>query len=138
MEDERNSKPSKKNKNKIEELKIIEFLESLCDPTKESGEWLKRLDIVETKNGKKRFLSLDEPGGQTLLTYNDTREEINNLFIGIAKCGNECTTIAKSCYNLLEEEVDRDDLISLIWKNKFTKTELVVDDILMTKVIMYK
>lgn len=64
MEEERNSNPRKKNKNKIEELKIIEFLESLCDPTKDGGEWLKRLDIVESKKGKKRYLSLDEPGGQ--------------------------------------------------------------------------
>lgn len=67
MEEERNSKPSNKNKNKIEELKIIEILDSLCDPAKDNGEWLRRLDIVESKQGKKRFLSLDEPGGWIFL-----------------------------------------------------------------------
>ena len=67
VEEERNSKPSNKNKNKIEELKIIEFLESLCDPGKDNGEWLRRQDIVESKQGKKRYLSLDEPGGHIFL-----------------------------------------------------------------------
>ena len=67
MEEERNSKPSNKNKNKIEELKIIEILDSLCDPAKDNGEWLRSLDIVESKQGKKRFLSLDEPGGWIFL-----------------------------------------------------------------------
>jgi len=82
-------------------------MDAICNPTSGSGEWIKRIDITKIDKGNKNFrLALVEPGG-------------------ISKCGSECLTIAKSCENLLDDDIDRDELLSLLWKNKSTKTDLV-------------
>lgn len=45
----------------------------------------------------------------------------------MSKCKEECVTIAKSCENLFENEIeDRDDLSAILWKNKMSADELQV------------
>ena len=57
---ERDSKPRKKN---VDELRIMDLMEAVCKPKNETGEWIRKLDIVESKKEKKPFLKLVEPGG---------------------------------------------------------------------------
>lgn len=92
----------------LDELNIVEIIESISNPSKESGEWIKKLDIIEATVKDKNYLSIIEPGGS-------------------AKCLNECTTIAQSSQNLLQNEIDADDLSALLWKNKESPATLKVD-----------
>lgn len=94
-------------KGKLDEVDIVVLIESLCDPKSLTGEWIRKIDIVESLIKEKKFLSLIEPGG-------------------MMKCGNECATIASSCSKLFQEEIDADDLSALLWKNKITADELKV------------
>ena len=80
---------------RINEARIEEVLENVCQPEAEIGKWIRHLDIVE----KQKFLQLESPGG-------------------ISKCENECTTISKSCELLIKEEFEMDDIILFVWKNK--------------------
>lgn len=100
---------AKKNNPKgiVDELEIVEIIESITNPTKEGGKWIRKLDIIETTVKDKNFLSIVEPGG-------------------IAKCQNECATIAQSSQILLQDEIDADELSALIWKNKETINTLKV------------
>lgn len=92
----------------LDELNIVEIIESISNPTKESGEWIKKLDIIEATVKDKNYLSIIEPGGS-------------------AKCLNECSTISQSSQNLLQDEIDADELSALLWKNKETPTTLKVN-----------
>lgn len=92
---------------KIDELQISEIIESLAAPDTEAGEWMRQIDIIEATIKDRRYLSLVEPGGTS-------------------KCKNECTTIVKSCQDLLNEEIDIDELTSLLWKNKTSLKDLKV------------
>ena len=98
---------STKPKGKLDELEIIEIIEGISNPGTEAGEWMRRIDIFQTTVKDKEFLSLIEPGGT-------------------AKCLNECNTIAKSCQDLLGEQVDIDELASVLWKNKTPVADLKV------------
>jgi hypothetical protein len=98
---------SNKPKRAIDELEILEIIESVSNPANVTGEWMRRIDIIEATVKDKRYLSFIEPGGTS-------------------KCRNECHTIAKSCQVLLHEEVDADELSSLLWKNKAPLAELKV------------
>eukprot|EP01032_Pedospumella_encystans_P021382 gene21382-24256_t len=92
-------------KNKLDEVDIVVLIESICNPASTTGEWIRKIDIIESTLKDKRVLSLIEPGG-------------------LANCGNECATIAKSCQNLLHEEIDADELSALLWKNKSSLDEV--------------
>lgn len=94
-------------KGKLSEVDIVVLIEAICDPLSPTGEWIRKIDVIESTLKDKQFLALIEPGGK-------------------AKCGNECATLAKSCRNLFQEEIDADDLSALLWKNKVTPTELKV------------
>jgi hypothetical protein len=96
-------------KRRISESAIEDMLEGLCLPEQPSGYWIRRLDIVEGKEGKNVYLSLAEPGGMT-------------------KCKNECATIAKSCEKLLQEEQELDDLLFFIWEKTKNDNELPTRD----------
>lgn len=96
-----------KPKGVVDELQIVEIIESIANPAKESGEWVRKLDIIESTVKDKNFLSIIEPGG-------------------IAKCLDECTTIAQSAQSLLQEEIDADDLSAILWKNKDSPSALKV------------
>lgn len=88
-------------KTPLEEVKVLEVIENICKPTKDNGAWIRKLDISETTNNKKKYLSIVEPGG-------------------VAKCQSECLTIAKSCEDLFENDLDMDDLSALLWKKSMT------------------
>mmetsp|Transcript_31686 Transcript_31686/g.34644 ORF Transcript_31686/g.34644 Transcript_31686/m.34644 type:complete len:265 (+) Transcript_31686:65-859(+) len=88
-------------KTPLEEVKILEVIENICKPAKDNGAWIRKLDISETTNSKKKYLSIVEPGG-------------------VAKCQSECLTIAKSCEDLFENDLDMDDLSALLWKKSMT------------------
>jgi hypothetical protein len=84
---------------KLDEIDIVELFEKICNPEIKEGLWIRKIDIVETSSGKTSYLTLTEPGGSS-------------------KCGRECRTIAKSCHDLFEEDVDVHELSALLWKNK--------------------
>lgn len=86
---------------KIDELKINDIIDGICNADGKQGVWIRKLDVVETSIDGKNYLSLSEPGG-------------------VAKCGKECETIVKSCEKLFQDEFDRDELSALLWKNKGT------------------
>lgn len=88
---------------KVAEFEVIEIMENICKPTNQTGHWMRKIDIIETAqkdpktNSDKRYLSFTHPGG-------------------VSKCNSECVTIAKSCSDLLENEIDADDLSVLLYK----------------------
>jgi hypothetical protein len=83
---------------KLDENHIVEVLDNICDPEGTEGSWIRYYDIVEEKENGRRYLELETPGG-------------------MGKCKKECHTIARSCYDLFEEEIDRDDLSPVLWRN---------------------
>jgi hypothetical protein len=101
---EENKQQFKKSNKPIEEVKILEIIENLCKPTNETGSWIRTLDIQEQVTDKKKYLHLVEPGGYS-------------------KCKTECLTIAKSCENLFEKELDIDDVSAMLWKKSLTVDE---------------
>ena len=44
---------------------------------------------------------------------------------GASKCEHECKTIKKSCIDLIDEDVDRDDVSALLWKGKLSNEEMI-------------
>lgn len=91
----RDAAPNKK----LDEITVIEIMESVCNPKNESAAWLKKIDIVNSLSKGKKYIVLEEQEGQ-------------------AKCKNECTTIAKSCSNLLDDDIDADELAALLYLNR--------------------
>ena len=87
---------------KLTEMAIFEIIDKICAPDGAGGLWIRTLDITERREGGRRYLSLEKPGG-------------------MSTCGKECGTIEKSCHDLFDEDIDRDELAVLLWKNK-TKT----------------
>ena len=83
---------------KLDENHIVEVLDNICDPEGTEGSWIRYYDIVEEKENGRRYLELETPGG-------------------MGKCKKECHTIARSCWDLFEEEIDRDDLSPVLWRN---------------------
>ena len=68
---------AKHSKGKIEEGRIHEIMDTVCKQDLPAGQWIRQIDIVETKkDGGARLLSLETPGG-------------------MSKCGEECATIGK-------------------------------------------
>jgi hypothetical protein len=96
---------------KMEEFEVIEIMENVCKPTNETGYWIRKIDIAESiqkdpkTNTDKRFLSFTYPQG-------------------ISKCNSECVTIAKSCTDLLDNEIDPDDLSVFLYKKRPTADDL--------------
>lgn len=90
---------------KLDEVDIVERLDELCNPTNETGSWIRYQDIAEDKlAGGNRHLRLIEPGGKS-------------------KCKEECTTIAKSCEVMFEDDIDRDDISAMLWRNKIKSVD---------------
>jgi hypothetical protein len=48
---------------KLEEIKILDIIESVCDPKHEYGMWLKSVDVVQASTASGKYLELTEPGG---------------------------------------------------------------------------
>lgn len=102
-------KAATKPNRRISESAIEAMLQGACDPEKKTGYWIRKLDIIEGKEGKNVYLSLTEPGGMT-------------------KCKNECATIAKSCDQLLEDELEFDELLFFIWQRTKNNNDLPTRD----------
>lgn len=85
-------------KKKLEEIEVENVIEDICKPDSEYGSWIRKIDIVPSKEKGNTYLKLEEPGG-------------------VSKCKNECETIAKSCKNLIDEEIDVDNLSGLLFKD---------------------
>ena len=84
-------------KKKLEEIEVENVIEGICKPDGVYGSWIRAIDIVPVKEKGNTYLKLEEPGGSS-------------------KCKNECETIAKSCKNLIDEEIDVDYLSSLLFR----------------------
>lgn len=91
----------------LNEMQITEIIEDLLSTVTERGEWMRRIDIIEATVKDKRYLSLVEPGGTST-------------------CKNECASIAKSCQSLMNEEIDVDNLSTMLWKNKSSLSDVKV------------
>lgn len=89
---------------KLNEMAIFDIIDKICAPDSSGGLWIRTLDITEHKEGGRRYLSLEKPGG-------------------MSTCGKECGTIEKSCIDLLDEDIDRDELAVLLYKNKINSLE---------------
>ena len=83
---------------KLDENQIVDVMDSICDPDSPEGGWIRAIDVVEEKQSGRRFLEFETPGG-------------------MGKCQKECRTIARSCNDLLEEDLDRDELSPILYKN---------------------
>lgn len=95
-------------KSKSKESEIADFLESMCLPSKPDGAWLRELDIQEEKVADGIQLFVARPGG-------------------VAMCNNECTTVARSCDTLMNEELDLDDISAFLWKGRKTLDAAAVE-----------
>ena len=85
---------------KLKEEAIMEVIDKVCDVETENGIWMRMLNIEEYKYNSRRYLRLTEPGG-------------------MSTCGRECGTIEKSCNNLFDDEIDRDELTVFIYQNNY-------------------
>ena len=89
---------------KLNEMTIFEIIDKVCTPDESGGLWMRAYDIVERKQNGRRYLSLEAPGG-------------------MSTCGRECGTIEKSCIDLFDEDIDRDELAVLLWKDEIESLE---------------
>jgi hypothetical protein len=103
VEKTRNEAPYKK----IGEETIQDLILASCSPDDIGGEWIRKVDIVNTKKETGTFLDLQTPGG-------------------VSKCGAECKSIVSSCDSLLKDEIDPDELSAILWKNKLSKQQIKV------------
>lgn len=101
--DERSKAPYKK----LDEDNIQTIMEGLCKPDTPYGKWIRTLDIVPESVNKKTMLRLTSPGG-------------------LSKCKKECSLIATSCENLLENDIEFDDLSTMLWKGQVSAEKLKV------------
>lgn len=89
---------------KLNEMTIFEIIDNVCNPSNSAGLWIRTQDIVEYKDSGRRYLTLDQQQG-------------------MSTCGRECGTIEKSCIDLFDEDIDRDELAVLLWQNKIQSLE---------------
>ncbi|CAH3169947.1 unnamed protein product [Porites evermanni] len=85
---------------KLEEDKVIDLVEKSCNPEKDEGSWISKIDLRE-KSGELRLLEQENVG----------------------KCKRECQTISKACEESVAE-VDT-DLAELLWKDKLSLSKLI-------------
>ena len=75
----------------LPELEVLEMVERMGNPSKDEGEWIAKIDLVE--NGK--LLKLEE------------QEDLG-------KCGSECRTIQKAAEEILDEHDT--DIAEKLWQ----------------------
>jgi hypothetical protein len=97
---------SSSSKHVLEESKLAEVLDSICDPDSVHGEWLRHWDIVEVSAD-------DIPSADADKEY---RKLTTQWHENPGRCGVECRTLARSCELLLEEEVDLDELQAYLYR----------------------
>ena len=81
----------------VSELAILELVEKMGNPSKDEGEWIAKIDLVES--GK--ALKLEE------------QEQLG-------KCGAECKTIQKAVEEILEEHDT--DIAEKLWQARALST----------------
>jgi hypothetical protein len=52
---------------KLDEIKVDEALDNICETSKKEGEWIRRVRIIEKEKKGKRYMSLEAPGGSSSL-----------------------------------------------------------------------
>lgn len=87
-------KPNKK----LDEMAVIELMEHITDPTKDQGEWIAKIDLVES-------------GGKLLVEEQDQ----------LGDCGVECKTVQRAAEEIVG---DRDtDLAEELWKLQMNRAQ---------------
>ncbi|KAF5831901.1 hypothetical protein DUNSADRAFT_12412 [Dunaliella salina] len=86
------AKAEEKPGGKLHEDAIIDGLEKMCDPDKEAGEWLTKIDIVEDGEQLK-LVEMDE----------------------VSNCNTECRTLARACEQIMDN-LDLSDMSELLYK----------------------
>eukprot|EP00271_Cylindrocystis_brebissonii_P013103 TRINITY_DN32694_c0_g1_i1.p1 TRINITY_DN32694_c0_g1~~TRINITY_DN32694_c0_g1_i1.p1 ORF type:complete len:334 (-),score=85.41 TRINITY_DN32694_c0_g1_i1:243-1244(-) len=95
----RQFKKKKDEEKKLKEIQVIEMVERLCDPKRDEGEWILRLDMVES--GTK--LKLVEQAA-------------------VGECGTECKTIQKACVQVMGEHDT--DIAETLFAKEMTRAAL--------------
>jgi len=112
---------------KLEEEKVYTMLESVCVPKKKEGRWMTKLDLVDSKVANvKKDKSLLSPHAKGI-----SKEKLNkDTYLLIKKhdsfghCEKECMTVAKSCVDMTDEQLDMDELAVKLWGGKVEPREL--------------
>ena len=89
-------------KQKLEEIKISDAMDNVCDEAQDAGIWIRHMDITKS-------------GGTVIMKGME----------GVSKCQEECLTIKRSCNDLIEEDVDRDEVSGLLYKGKMKPENFV-------------
>lgn len=87
-------KPSQK----LDELAVIEIMERITDPTKEQGEWIAKIDLVES--------------GDQLLAVEQSQ---------LGDCGVECKTVQRAAAEVVGDHDT--DLAEELWKLKMGRAQ---------------
>lgn len=91
-------KKSLKPNKKLDEMAVIEVMEHITDPTKDQGEWIAKIDLVES--------------GDKLLVQEQDK---------LGECGVECKTVQRAAEEIVG---DRDtDLAEELWKLKMNRSQ---------------
>lgn len=83
----------------LSEEEIINLVEKSCNPGKEEGEWISKIDLV-TNNNELRLVEKQDHG----------------------RCRTECQTVAKACEESIGEADT--DLGELLWQDKLSLSKL--------------
>ena len=89
-------------KQKLEEIKISDAMDNVCDEANDAGSWIRHMDITKS-------------GSNVIMKGMD----------GVSKCEQECMTIKRSCTDLLDEDVDRDEVSAFLYKGKMSGENFV-------------
>ena len=89
-------------KQKLEEIKISDAMDNVCEEAEDAGAWIRHMDITKS-------------GSAVVMKGMD----------GVSKCEEECLTIKRSCNDLLEEDIDRDEVSALLYKGKMKDEDFV-------------
>ncbi|KAL3151089.1 hypothetical protein ABBQ38_012958 [Trebouxia sp. C0009 RCD-2024] len=83
---------------KLPEMAVIELMEHITDPTKDQGEWIAKIDLVES-------------GDKLLL---EEQKELGD-------CGVECKTVQRAAEEIVGD--NDTDLAEELWKLKMTRSQ---------------
>jgi len=110
---------------KLEEEKVHELLEKICNPKSSEGKWIAKMDLVSSKDvaaGDENIVGNTgnlKPGKEYLLLRQHA---------SFGHCERECETIAKACHDLADEELDMDTLAVALW-NRQQEPDALVDQL---------
>ena len=91
-----------KGNQKLEEIQISDAMDNVCNEAHDTGSWIRHMDITKS-------------GSNVVLKGMDK----------VSKCEQECLTVKRSCSDLIEEDIDRDEISALLYKGKTSAEDLV-------------